>query len=59
MSKRQARKMIAAGKPGCTVKEFLAICKSHTGFSDYISGTEYEYCYYALASLDMEEFNEM
>lgn len=49
MSKKQARKMLAEAKPGCTVKEFLKACSSFSFWFDDILGTEYEEIFYILS----------
>ncbi len=50
MSKRQARRLIAAMKPGTTVKEFMKMCGDFGIWFDEIQGTDLETAYNVLYS---------
>ncbi len=48
MSKKEARRFLAARKPGVTVKEFLGFAADMGYWFDEIVGTELELVYLAL-----------
>lgn len=48
MSKKEARRIIASSKHGCTVKEFLLLCNDMGFWFDEIQNTVFETVYYTL-----------